>query len=161
MGHRSLFGEDRHSATAQALNACDVCYYPKDILLQTIDASPSFARRFFRTLARDRGPREALFLRGQHMPVRIRLYNLLALMTRNENCKINGTCVLQLPMPRRDIAALLAARPESITRAIKEIGDDGIATFKGRTVTISNLDALYAKSNQEMLPTEDEDSLSG
>ncbi len=152
MGYRSMFGDDAHAATAQALTACDVCYYPKKIVLQLVDEFPGFARRFFRTLARDRGPRDALLLRGQHIPVRTRLINLLLLMNTNEICPDNGTCVLKLPMLRRDIAALLAARPESIARAIKELGQAGIAMFSGRTVTIPNLDALSAETTGEQLP---------
>lgn len=152
MGYRSLFGEDTHAATAQALNVCDVCYYPKKIVLQLVDAFPGFARGFFRTLARDRGPRDALLLRGQHIPVRTRLVNLLLLMNTDEICPDNGACVLRLPMLRRDIAALLAARPESIARAIRDLGQDGIAMFSGRTVTIPDLDALNAETNREQLP---------
>ncbi len=152
MGYRSLFGDDKHAATAQALTVCDVCYYPKNIVLELIDEFPAFARQFFRTLARDRGPRDALLLRGQHIPVRTRLVNLLLLMNTNDTCPENGTCVMRLPMLRRDIAALLAARPESIARAIRELGQDGIALFSGRTVTIPSLDALSAETNREQIP---------
>ena len=93
MGYRSLFGEDLHAATAQALTG-DVCYYPKNIVLRLIDEFPSFARRFLRTLARDRGPRDALVLRGQHIPVHIRLCNLLLLMIKRESCEEGGACIL-------------------------------------------------------------------
>ncbi len=149
MGYRSLFGEDPHVATAQALTACDVCYYPKEAVLELIDQHPKFARRFFRTLARDRGPKDALVLRGQHIPVRVRLVNLLLLMLSSDMCDRNGAGVIQLPMLRRDIAALLAARPESVARAIKELGEDGLAVFTGRTVAIPDVDALYQHCNQE------------
>jgi CRP/FNR family transcriptional regulator len=159
MGHRSLFGEDPHAATAQALTDCDVCYYPKKIVLRLIDEVAGFAQGFFRTLARDRGPRDALVLRGQHIPVRIRLCNLLLMMIKNENCAKGSACILTLPILRRDIAALLATRPESIARAIKELRDNGIAIFKGRTVSVPNLVALYAESNQEQTPTENEANL--
>jgi CRP/FNR family transcriptional regulator len=161
MGYRSLFGEDLHTATAQALTACDACYYPKDVVLQLIDEFPSFTRRFLRALARDRGPRDALVLRSQHIPVRIRLCNLLLMMIKDENCEKGGTCILKLPILRRDMAALLATRPESITRAIKELRDDGIVVFKGRTVSVPNLDALYTESNHEQPPPENEANLSG
>lgn len=159
MGHRSLFGEDVHAATAQALNGCDVCYFSKDIVLQLIDEFPGFSRRFLCALARDRGPRDALVLRGQHIPVRIRLCNLLLMMTKSENCDQVGACILTLPILRREIAALLATRPESIARAIKELRDDGVAIFKGRTVSVPNLAALYEAANQEQPPPDIEVSL--
>ncbi len=153
MGHRSLFGEDKHAATAQALSTCDVCHYPADVILALIEQYPSFARCFLRTLARDRGPRDALILRAQHLPVRIRLVNLILLMMQRERCGNGGACILQLPMLRRDIAALLATRPESVARAIKQLGDDRVAHFNGRSVTIPSVDILYQESSQEMAPT--------
>lgn len=152
MGYRSMFGEDTHQATAQALTPCDICYYPKEILMQLIEEFPNFARRFFQTLARDRGPRDGLLLRGQHISVRIRLVNLLLLLMENEPYEDDGAYVLKLPMLRRDIAALLSARPESVARAIKELQQEGVAKFNGRTVTIPALDILYKEAHQEQPP---------
>ncbi len=154
MGHRSLFGDDAHAATAQALTSCDVCHYPGDVVLNLVDQYPSFARCFFRMLARDRGPRDALVLRGQHIPIRVRLVNLLLVMMKSEHCDKGGACILQLPVMRRDIAALLATRPESVARAIKQLGNERVAIFKGRSVTIPNIDVLYKESSRVVVPTE-------
>ena len=37
---------------------------------------------------------------------------------------------------------MLATRPETVTRAIRSLRDDGLAFFEGRRVIVTDLDAL-------------------
>lgn len=144
IGYRSMFGEDPHAATAQALTACHICYYPKQSIYHLIDRNPGLARKFLRTLARDRGPREALFLRGKHISVRERLiYLLLIMKDQHSRNATNGGLTLQLPVSRQEIGSMIGARPESIARAIKDLKEDGVATFHGRSVVVPELQKLY------------------
>ncbi len=143
IGYRSLFGDDVHAATARALATTDVCFYPREVVFDTIEENPTLALSFLRTVARDRGPPDGLILRGQHLPVRIRLANLL-LVLRDDFSQTDdaGVMTFQLPLTRRDIASLLSARPESITRAIAELKRDSIAVFNGRLVSVPDFDRL-------------------
>ncbi len=149
MGYRSMFGQDPHAATAQALTTSDVCYYPREVVFAAMETHPGFARRFLRTLARDRGPPDALLLRGQHLPVRVRLVHLLLVMREQfgETAE-DGSVTLHLPLTRRDIASLLAARPESVTRAIAELKRDNVVLFSGRQVRIRDLKRLFTLTGQ-------------
>ena len=54
----------------------------------------------------------------------------------------DGVLTLQLPLSRKDVAAVLGARRESIARAIRALEDDGVATFRGRAVRVPDLDTL-------------------
>jgi CRP-like cAMP-binding protein len=94
-------------------------------------------RKFLKALARDRGAPDGLLLRGQQLPLRIRLIHLLLILKdRYAENKPDGSLSFELPLLRRDIAALLGTRAESVARAIKELKKDGIANFKGRNVLI-------------------------
>jgi hypothetical protein len=70
-------------------------------------------------------------------------------MIQAEEFEKGGACILTLPILRRDMAILLASRPESIARAIKELRDSGIAMFNGRIVSVPDLAALYIESSQQ------------
>lgn len=143
MGYRSLFAEERHAATARALTPCQVCLMPGATVNQLIDAKPALARRFLHMVARDRGPTYALLLRGQHVPLRVRLIHLLlVLKERFARTGKDGQLVIELPLSRQDIAAMVGARPETITRALRELEEEGVATFRGRQVEIKRLDRL-------------------
>ncbi|MDH3637527.1 MAG: Crp/Fnr family transcriptional regulator [Gammaproteobacteria bacterium] len=149
IGYRSMFGEDTHAATAQALATTDICFYPKEAIVATIDTHSGFARRFLRTLARDRGPPDGLLLRGQHLPVRVRLMHLLSVLKDNfSETADDGMLTFQLPLTRRDIASMLAARPESITRAIAELKRENVVIFSGRQVKVPDPERLYVLSGQ-------------
>ncbi|MDH3282679.1 MAG: helix-turn-helix domain-containing protein, partial [Gammaproteobacteria bacterium] len=80
---------------------------------------------------------------------RVRLVHLL-LVIRNQFSEIadDGTLTFELPLTRRDIASLLAARPESITRAIAELKRDDIALFSGRQVRVPDPERLHVLTGQ-------------
>ncbi len=144
MGYRSMFGEEPHAATAEALTSCDICSFPKEAIYVVIDSCPDMARAFLRTLARDRGPPDGLLLRGQHLPVRVRIvFLLLILMDRYAQAIDGGGLLFQLPLLRRDIATMLSTRPESVARAIKELERDEIAIFRGRSVAVADRQRLH------------------
>ena len=99
-------------------------------------------------MARDRGPPDALLLRGQNLSIRIRLIYLLLIFKDRFACpEKDGSLVYELPLQRQDIAAMLGARAESVTRAINELQQDGIASFFRRTVTVPDPDRLYSEAN--------------
>lgn len=151
LGYRSFFGEDNHAATAQALSDTHVCCFKPDEVLAMVDAHPKFARQFLKTLAMDRGPSDALHLRGQKIPIRTRLLYLLTILEKRYGKRDSeDMLILDLPLSRRDIASLLGVRHESITRTINEIKKEGLAIFKGRQVVVPDWQALIEASNQGM-----------
>ena len=150
LGYRSTLGDDLHAATAEALSECRVCFYPKRKLEELIYDDPALARRFFRLVARDRGPPDALMLRGQHLPARVRLvYLLLTTKDRHAAMRPDGSLVYDLPLSRKDIASLIASRPETVTRAIKSLAEDGIAEFYNRKVVVPDPAKLYEEARVE------------
>lgn len=153
MGYRSLFAEEPHAATARALTDCRVRLIPRKIVEQLFDAHPALPRRFLRTLARDHGPPEALLLRGQHLPLRVRLANLLLIL--KEPCAVvhpDGRLVFELPLARHDLAAMVGVRPESVGRALKELEDKDLITFRRQRVTVPSIDRLLDVAGLDELP---------
>lgn len=143
MGWRSFFAEQPHAATARALTACRVCLIPSAPVRQLLERNPALGLRFLRTLARDRGPSEAPLLRSPHLPVRMRLVHLLLVL--KDSCaasSTDGELVLELPLSRSDIAAMVGARAETVTRTIRDLQDEGVVRFCGRQVIVPELDRL-------------------
>ncbi len=144
VGSRSLFAEEPHVTTAEALTGCHVCFFPKTTIVRLTDTYPLFSRLLFRKLARDRGSRNVLFIREQHLPIRFRFIHFLRMMEKRYGVTNgNGNVCVKLPIMRRQIASLLSARPESVARAITELEREGLAIFDGRDVTIPDPNALY------------------
>jgi CRP/FNR family transcriptional regulator len=143
MGYRSLFAEESHVTTAEALTACHICFFPKKTIIRLTDTYPLFSRMLFRKLASDRGSQNALFMRDQHLPIKLRLIQFLRMMEKQYGITTrDGTVNVQLPVMRRQIASLISARPESVARAITELKREGLAIVDKRNVTIPNPGAL-------------------
>ncbi|MDH3712694.1 MAG: Crp/Fnr family transcriptional regulator [Gammaproteobacteria bacterium] len=148
MGYRSLFGDDVHTASARALTSCTVCFFPKVSLFGILDTTPILVRRFLHTLARDRGPADGLLLRSQHTPVRVRLVYLLLILLNDYGSKLPDNSIeYRLPLKRHDIGSLIGSRPESVTRAIRELEHDGVAFFRHRNVSVPDMARLFAEAN--------------
>jgi CRP/FNR family transcriptional regulator len=54
----------------------------------------------------------------------------------------DGEPVLDLPLSRQDIAALIGSTPETVSRSISKVQDEGLARFKGRKVLLQDIDEL-------------------
>jgi CRP-like cAMP-binding protein len=144
IGYRSLFAGDPHTATAEALSACHACRHPAETIQELVSTNSGLGQQFLRLLAQDRGPPDSLLLRGRQLPLRTRLIHLLLILKdRYAKSVAGGGLRFELPLLRRDIAALLGTRPESVTRAIKELDRDGLARFNGRSVTVPDPARLY------------------
>jgi len=143
IGLRSYFAGQTHVATAQALSRTYVCFHPRAVIHRLLDSSIDLAKCFLCDLARDPGPADTLKLRNLKLPLRIRLMYLLVILKRHGGTFNHGeSLTFNLPLKRLDIAALIGARPESVTRVIKDLERDGVAIFHDHEVTVPHLDQL-------------------
>jgi CRP/FNR family transcriptional regulator len=125
-----------------------VCFFPKVALFDVLDTTPALVRRFLYTLARDRGPADGLLLRSQHTPVRVRLVYLLLILLDDYGSKLSDSSTeYRLPLKRYDIGSLIGSRPESVTRAIRELERDGVAFFRHRHVSVPDMARLFDEAN--------------
>jgi len=153
IGYRSFFSETAHAATATALTLCRICLIPAAAIHRLIGGSVALASRFLKTLARDRGPTEAPLLRSPHLPVRVRILNLLLIL--RDGCATelpDGSLRFHLPINRQDIAAMVGTRPETVSRVVRELGDDGIAIFSRQQVDVPSIDRVLEIAHMS-LPT--------
>lgn len=142
-GHRAYFGKDNHTATAVTLTNCVVCCHHQKYLTELMDKYPVLYKLFLQLLARDEGPPDSLLLRNTHLPVKVRLVNLLGILRKLFAKKSpDGSLVFKLPLNRKDISTMIAARPETVARAIKELENSDMAFFSGRKVTVPDIDRL-------------------
>jgi len=151
MGQRSFFAGEPHTATAQALGRTYVCFHPRAVINRMLDSSIHLAKCFLRDLARDPGPADSLKLRNTKLPLRIRLLYLLVIIKEISDTTSNsGSLTFGLPLRRLDIAALIGARPETVTRVIKALEDDGIVIFHDHEVTVPRLEQLLESISTEV-----------
>ena len=144
IGYRALFSGGPYLASAEALTPSTVCFIPSATVRELIERNATLAYRFLKRFADDLRDSEEQRLHAQSLSTRARLADyLLRLKDRDGSVADDGAIMLELPLSRTDLAALLGTRRESIARAIRALQDAGVAQFEGRAVRIPDLDALF------------------
>ena len=143
LGYRSYFAGQPYQANAEALVSARVCFVDKAAVRRLLEHNPSVGLAFLRKMAHNLEDAEQERLMAATLPVRARLAHLLLVMKdRFGKVEDNGDLTIDLPLSRQDIAAMLGARPETVARAVRSLEDSGTAKFKGRLVSVPDLDAL-------------------
>ena len=143
MGALSFFAGLKYKVSAVALTDCTICFIDQmtlnDILSRNSEVSTIFLRNVSRLLIDEEEK-----LHFSHYPVRYRLIHfVLSLKDYYGSINEQGNLIIQLPMSRKDIAIILFARPETLSRLLRQLSDQNIMSFNKQTITIPDLDLLF------------------
>jgi len=148
LGYRAFFAGVPYRAGADALTAARICFVEKSTVRTLLDHQPAVAQAFLRHMARDLEDAEEARLKAASLSARAQLAGLLlVLKQRFGTMTRDGTLIIELPLSRQDLAAVIGARPETIARAVRSLEQSNVAQFKGRSVVIPDLDALMDEAD--------------
>lgn len=152
LGYLAYFSSRGYTGTAEALTECRVCFVDRAAVRALLERNPALGVRFLGRIADNLKDAEDSKLQIVSVPLRARVAHLLlALKDRFATADENGTLTIDLPLSRTDMAAMVGARPESISRVIKDFDRKGIASFEGRRVRVPDLDLLLDVCEQQDL----------
>ena len=139
-GETSVFTGRRPDDYATALDECRLCVFRHDDLETLIRTHPEIGLRMLSTVSERLSDTE---------------YRLNALTSRDVEGRLadyllglpstwrDGVAVVTLPLAKKDVASLLDASPESLSRALKSLAGQGLVTTgTGRSVSITDPDRL-------------------
>ena len=144
LGYQALFADELHTTTAEALTKSRVCFIEKQTIQDLFQEFPQLSLSFLQRMAEDLHQAEEDRLHLTALPVRARLAHLLLLL-KDYYGTINkeGDVEIELPFSRQDMASMIAARPETLSRTLRALERDGVAIFDKKKVTIKDLDDLF------------------
>jgi CRP/FNR family transcriptional regulator len=135
IGYRAFLAMSAHSNAAEALTHCEVLFLELTQLSQLLKQSPSvreyFVQKALEDLDRIQVKCAALLTEG----LRSRFIKLL-LQIRDichPNCTA-GLFEIELPIQRKEIAALLGVAPGSLSRLLSDLEEEGLISINGRTI---------------------------
>lgn len=136
-GESRLFGVKNETLFAEALQETEVCRLSKRAFNQVLMKDPQIALRLFELSSQKwaQTERQVQLVSLERVEQRIAAY-LLDLVEKN------GTDVVTLPMPMKDIAKYLGTTPETLSRKFRQLEEDGLIERSGRKVTVMDSDAL-------------------
>lgn len=143
LGYRPLLAKENHRATAEVIKDSRICFIDASIMHRLLISNPRLGMRFLENTARAFGDAEERLFQVAALSVRTRIIHMLILLRdRYGETTSDGVLVLTLPMSRRDLADTIGARPESVSRILRELREDGLIELSGRKVSISGFNRL-------------------
>lgn len=143
MGMLSFFAGSDYMTNAEALAPTTVCFIPRPVLTEFVANNSELDLEFLKHISRDLGKAHDTIFANTFHSVRVRMLRfLLSLKEGYGSENMLGQMVLEMPMNRQDIADFLSMRPETITRIIKTLTEDGLVTFHGRNAVLLDLEAI-------------------
>ena len=144
LGYRSALSGGTHVTSAEAIKTSQVCFIERSRVRDMLDHNPALGYQFMRRMAKDLGRATERYHQELTLSVRDRFIHLL-LILKGRYGRVNerGELVLELPLSRQDIAALVGTRPETLARTIRKLQDEGLAQFTDRLVTAPSAETLF------------------
>lgn len=151
LGYRAFLAESEFHAGAEALEPSTICFVDRITVQRLLEHNPALGLRFLRRAARELDEADEKILHNVTLSVRARFAHLLVvLIERYGEKNDDGSLVVQLPLSRQDLASMIGTTPESMSRTIRKMDDDGIAHFTGRAVHIPAREALINEFEPEI-----------
>jgi len=144
LGFPAFCGRMDYTASAEALGESRICFFPLRLVEELLARNPELHAELARLLALElRGYGEAR-LQMATLTVERRFLDLLIRLLPECGREDESTfgARLRLPLSRRDLAAMLGVRPETVARAVRHVAEQGLALIEGREVHIPDLRRL-------------------
>lgn len=151
IGYRALLSKTSHRNSAEALTNCVVCFVEGANLRRLLEISPRLGEGFLRHCFDELDKTESDYAKNLTLSLRARfLHTLLIFYERLGYRDKTDTCILELPIQRTELASLVGARPESISRLVRNLDAEGLVKFDKRMVRFGDLDAVLREVGVEL-----------
>jgi len=137
------------TTSAKALGRATICHVEVQPLRAILRRRPALERRFNLHMAEDLDETERHLVQLASLPVRSRLARLLVDLSDRYAHPENGSTVMTPPMTWRDMSELLCTRPETLTRTIHAMQEDGVFNQKGHLLSIPDMDVLRGETHPQ------------
>lgn len=143
LGYRSLLNGGHYKTSAEAIEPSVVCRIDHASVTDVLRQNPDLGLRLLNRAAREVEDAHNAILDYATLSNRCRLLRLLVEMSgRHSRPDTDGSLLLDLPVCRRDLAAMIGTRQETLSRIIGRIEEEGLASFSGRRVHVPQIDPL-------------------
>jgi CRP-like cAMP-binding protein len=136
MGQRSVIAEESANLSAVAVNDMEVCFIPKEIIMNTLHKNPNFTYEVLRHMAHDLKEADDVIVNMSQKTVKQRIAEAFLYLKNNYGEDDEG--YLTLTLSREDIANVVGTATESCIRIISEFKKKGYLISSGKKIGIAN-----------------------
>ncbi|WP_298484405.1 Crp/Fnr family transcriptional regulator [uncultured Maribacter sp.] len=136
MGQRAVIVEEPTNLSAVAVNDVEVCFVPKEIIVDSMHKNPDFTLEVLRHMAHDLKEADDVIVNMSQKTVKQRVAEALLYLKNNYGVDEEG--YLSLTLSREDIANVVGTATESCIRIISEFKKKGYIKTSGKRIIIAN-----------------------
>jgi len=140
LGQRSLISNERANLQATALNDMEVCFIPKEEIINDLQKNASFTYDVLQQMAHDLREADNIIVNMAQKSVRQRMAEVLVNIHGNFGTNPDGT--LSVLLSREDFASLVGTATESAIRVLSQFKKEGLIKTVGKQIIILDLDEL-------------------
>ena len=136
LGQRSLISEESTNLSAVALEDMQVCFIPKQEILQFFNENNQFSLNMMKSVCGDLKDADDNMVNLAQKTVKQRLAEVLIKLETDFGKHEDGTLKIQLS--REEIAGMIGTATESCIRLLSEFNKEGWISLQGKKITITN-----------------------
>lgn len=140
LGQRSVIAEECSNLSATAVDDMDVCYIPKDLIVDSVRNNPSFAVEMLKKLALDLKDADDVIVNMSQKNVKQRIAETLLYIHHNYGNDREGYFVLVLS--RENIANIVGTATESAIRIISDFKKLELIKTSGKRIGVADIKGL-------------------
>jgi CRP-like cAMP-binding protein len=136
LGQRSLISEESTNLSAVAVEDMQVCFIPKQEILQFFNENNQFSLNMMKSVCGDLKDADDNMVNLAQKTVKQRLAETLLKLESDFGIHEDGSLKIQLS--REEIAGMIGTATESCIRLLSEFNKEGWIALQGKKITLSN-----------------------
>mgnify|MGYP000055947997 CR=1 FL=1 len=140
LGERSLINDEAANLKATAINDMEVCFIPRDEIINDLSKNPEFSMNVLKDLASSLKIADNFIVDMAQKTVKQRLAEMLLNLIKKFGT--NRDNVLDIHLSREDIANIIGTATESAIRVLSQFKKEGLISTKGKHIKIEDIEGL-------------------
>ena len=140
IGQRSIISEERTNLSAVALNDVELCYVPKDQILNSLHVNKDFSFDVLQHLAQNLRQAEDDLIDMAQKSVKQRLAETIITLKNDFGVADDGS--INVVLTRDDYASIIGTATESVIRILSQFKKEGLISTSGKSIKIMDLERL-------------------
>lgn len=143
----TIFEGGAYPAYAEALEGCDLVFLPKRSFTDLLEKNPRIALRMMASLSRWLKRMTDLVESISLRDVETRLVRYLSEEFSGRGVPVRDGAVIELDVGKSVLASRLGTVPETFSRTLKKLQDEGKIRVRGKQIRILKADALFLSTD--------------
>lgn len=145
IGYKALLSGDRYSATATALEDCNICFIPREIFLVILQKDATLSFEMMKVLSEELKKAEEKITHLAQKPVRERVAETILFL--KETYGLDAEKHVNVSLTREEIANLVGTATETAIRLLSEFNKEQIIELSGKKIKILDQNKLIKTAN--------------